>query len=113
MPEERMKWRSPDRWTVTQSDGRQVRIKMKQDGNTLVGTAHDSSGDQLSEMVGAMSGAVEGDEINMTIYWPDGSVGEFAGSVSADGKARGTTVIRSDDASSADWSAEPGLLPWE
>ncbi len=46
MPEDQMKWRLPDNWTVIQSDGRRVRIKVSQDGNTLVGTAHGGPGNR-------------------------------------------------------------------
>ena len=113
MPEDQMKWRLPDNWTVIQSDGRRVRIEVSQDGNTLVGTAHSGPGNRSVEMTGALSGSVVGDTINLTIYWPDRTIAEFNGTVSGDGTIEGMSFSQPDGASSGGWHAEPALSPWE
>jgi len=110
MPED-MKWRLPDRWTVTHSDGQQARIDVVQDGNTLVGTAHGSSGDPSAERTGIMSGSVHGDTLTMTIYWPNGAIVEYHGTVTGDGRVEGT--IDRPDGASADWFGEQALWSWE
>ena len=113
MPEDKMKWRLPDNWTVIQSDGRRVTIDVSQDGNTLVGTAYGGSGDPSAERTGTMSGSVVGDTISLTIYWPDKTIVEFNGTVSGDGSTEGTTFSQPDSAPSGGWHAEPALSPWE
>ena len=113
MAEDQMKWRLPDNWTVIFSDGRQVRIEVSQDGNTLVGTAHSGPGNGSAEMTGALSGSVVGDTVNLTIWWPDKTIAEFNGTVSGDGSIEGTAVSQPDGASSGHWHAEPALSPWE
>ena len=113
MPEDKMKWRLPDNWTVIQSDGRRVRIEVSQDGNTLVGTAYGGQGDRSVEMTGALRGSVVGDTINLTIYWPDRIIAEFNGKVSGDGRIEGSTFHQSVGVSSGGWHAEPALSPWK
>ena len=113
MPEVQMKWRLPDNWTVIQSDGRRVRIDVSQDGNTLVGTAHDGLGNHAVEMTGTLSGSLVGDTVNLTIYWPDRTIAEFNGMVSGKGRIEGTTFSQPDGATSGGWHAEPALSPWE
>jgi len=113
MPEDQLKWRLPDSWTIILSDGRRVRIEVSQDGNTLVGTAHGSPHDRSGELTGALSGSVVGDTINLTIYWPDGTIAEFDGTVNGDGSTEGTTFSQPVGASSGGWHAEPALSPWE
>jgi len=113
MPDDQMKWRLPEALTLTRSDGCQILVKVSQDGNTLVGTAHANSEGGAAEITGAMSGSVEGDSISLTIYWPDNSVADFNGTVSSDGLASGTTASRSDEALPANWSAAPAAWAWE
>ena len=112
MPNDRMKWRLPEHLTVIHADGRQVRIEVSQDGNTLVGTAHEGRGADLAEMTGALSGSVEGDTISLTIYWPDKSTAELNGLVNGDGSVGGTTVGQPDGDRSGNWHSEPALTPW-
>ena len=113
MPDDRMKWRLPEHWTVIHADGRQVRIKVSQDGNTLVGTAHEGRGEGSAEMTGALSGSVEGDTVSLTIYWPDKAIAELNGLVKGDGSVRGTTVGQLDGNRSGNWHSEPALTPWD
>ena len=111
MAEDNMKWRLPDRWTVTQSDGQNVTIDASQDGKTLVGTAYGGPGDPSAEMTGTMYGSVDGDTFTMTIYWPNNSIIGYHGTVTSDGRVEGT-IDRSDGAS-ADWFGEQALGAWE
>lgn len=113
MPDDHMKWRLPERWTVIQSDDCQISIEVSQDGNTLVGTARDGPDNRSPKMIGTISGSVVGDAISFVIYWPDKSIAEFSGTVSGDGRANGTTVGRSDDVPVQEWHAEPALSAWE
>ena len=113
MPENQLKWRVPDVWTVIQANGEHVRIEVSQDGNTLTGTVHGNPGNPAAELTGIMSGSVEGDTINLTIYWPDETIAEFHGAVSTNGRVEGTTTTQDDTASSAEWYAEPALLAWK
>ncbi len=113
MTDDQMKWRFPDSWSVTQSNGENVRVELSQDGNTLTGTAHGSSRDRPAETTGIMTGSIEGDSINFTVYWPDETVAEYSGTVDGAGKAEGTTVDRSDDVPPTNWFGEPALLAWE
>ncbi len=113
MPDDQMKWRLPDDLTLTRSDGCQIMVKVSQDGNTLVGTAHANAGGAGAEITGAMSGSVHGDSISLTMYWPDKSVADFNGTVGSDGLASGTTASRPDEALPAKWFAEPAAWAWE
>ena len=110
MPED-MKWRLPDCWTLKHSDGRQVRIEVVQDGNTLVGTAHGGSGDLSAEITGTLSGSVHSDTLTMTIYWPNNAIAEYHGTVIDDGRVEGT--FERSDGASADWYGEQALRPWD
>ena len=113
MPENRMKWRLPEVWTVIQANGSQILIQVTQDGNTLAGTTNTGQSDCATKKTGFMSGSIDGNTINLSIYWPDESVAELHGSVSASGKAQGTISIRQNGHSSVHWHAEPDLSAWE
>lgn|GEM_PF-5817377 len=110
MPDDQIKWRLPERWTVTQSGGQTVTIEVTQDANTLVGTASPAA--PLGPATGTMSGSVDHDIVTMTIYWPDNSVIDYHGTVSGEGLASGTATARSGSAPVTQWFAEQALTAW-
>jgi hypothetical protein len=106
-------WRLPECWTLTHSGGEEVRLDATQDGNTIVGTAHKSSVLDAPEATGIVSGWLVGDEITLTIYWPDGPAAEYQGLVSNDGEASGTVLEKTNEAASEQWRGQSQILPWE
>lgn len=106
-------WRLPGCWSLTHSGGEEVRLDTTQDGNTIVGTAHRSSVSDAPEVTGIVSGWLVGDEITLTIYWPNGPVSEYQGLVGNDGEASGTVLEKTNEADSEQLRGQSQILQWE
>ena len=112
MPSAEIKWRVPIDWTVVQSDGWRMRFDGLQDGNSLIGKAHGTRGRDSAAMTGILNGSIDGDELYMTIYWPDGSIGKYLGAVNGQGHVQGTSIDQRNPTSVVQWSGEPALTEW-
>lgn len=106
MAEQHVKWRLPEQWSVTRSDGATLRLDLTQDGDTLSGTA------QAGAVAGIMSGSTTGDSVELTVYWPAGAVTEYRGSVDAGGTASGTAVEGSAASATIEWRADVEATRW-
>ena len=113
MDEQQVKWRLPEQWTVIRADGATVRFDLNQDGDVIAGTAHAGSEAGEGDQSGIMSGSTTGDAVEMTIYWPEGTVIDYRGAFDAGGTASGSAVERSADSASVEWQAEPVATRWE
>ena len=113
MSELEIKWRVPNPWSVVHSVGPAVRLDAVQDGNTIVGTARRDSENDLDKMTGTWSGSVDGDDLSMTIYWPDGSTKEYLGTVDVRGRVQGTTFDPMAPDLVTNWHGDPALSRWE
>ena len=109
MPDQDVKWRLPEQWTIIRADGGRVTFDLNQDGDTIAGTARADAADP--DVTGIMSGSTTGDRIEMTIYWPDAKIAEYEGSVAPDGKVRGT-LAGEGVAGPTEWTATELLSSW-
>ena len=112
MPSAEIKWRVPYDWTVVQSDGWRMRLDVSQDGNTLIGKAHGTRSRDSATMTGMLNGSIDGDELYMTIYWSNNSIGKYLGTVSEQGHVEGTSIEENNSTLVVQWSAEPALTEW-
>ena len=111
MSNQNLKWRLPVDWTIVQSNGWHVWTELSQDGNSLIGKVHGAR-DKEPDMTGIANGSIDGDQFQMTVYWPDNTICNYLGTVDADRKAEGTIVDASTGATIASWYGEPALLEW-
>lgn len=106
MAEQHVKWRLPEQWSVTRSDGATLRLDLTQDGDTLSGTA------QAGAVAGIMSGSTTGDAVELTVYWPAGAVTEYRGSFDGGGTASGTVVNGLGASAPLEWRADVAAAHW-
>jgi hypothetical protein len=109
MSDQQVKWRLPEAWSITRSDGRTVRLDLTQDGDTISGTAR-ADGDEA--FAGTMGGSTTADSIEMTIYWPAAAIARYVGAIDGDGAARGTVVSDDGSAAAVEWTAVERLSSW-
>jgi hypothetical protein len=89
-------------WDITQIDIRQgngwtMRIQQQQDGSRLWGDAYSWNGGQ--RIFGLVwSGSVIGNQVNFTIGWRNGAIGDYRGSIRDDGFTSGTATDRNSRA---------------
>jgi hypothetical protein len=58
----------------------------------------------IYEMYGTVTGAIEGQAVNVRVQWSGGQLGIYEGSVNADGSASGTTYDAQNPSSRATWN---------
>ena len=113
MSDSSLRWRVPAEWSVVNSDGEQTRLKVAQDGNTLLGSAHRQPASDADTSPGMVNGSVDGDQLYLVIYWPDKLVENYLGTIGDGGKVEGTKLDRANPAVLANWNGDPALTAME
>lgn len=112
MSDASLRWRVPADWTVVHSDGGHTRLEVAQDGNTLLGSAHRTGRGSKDTSPGMVNGSVDGDQLYLVIYWPEGLVENYLGIISDAGKVEGTKLDQANPAVHGDWQGDPALTEW-
>ncbi|MGC0417393.1 hypothetical protein [Embleya sp. AB8] len=89
-------------WQLVQSNGFTVTVHLRQSrGGNLIGSASYSGG------VGrVLSGAVKDNTIAFTIRWPNGILGRYTGSLTANRQLTGVTYVVGNPGLRADWHTD-------
>jgi hypothetical protein len=94
-------------WDITQIDIRQdngwtVKLKQTQQGSRIWGDAGSGNGSEYQYGL-VWDGNVTGNDVNFTVGWRNGAIGDYHGTVRADGYTTGTATDRNSGATT-NWS---------
>ncbi|MGH6825546.1 hypothetical protein [Methyloceanibacter sp.] len=97
-------WDITGSWTIEQTNGFLVDLKLQQDGNDLRGTASFTTS-ATDTGTGNLDGSIDGNSIQITIYWGgrSGAIGEYKGTINPRGRLEGDTFDRMNPVSRAGW----------
>jgi len=103
-------WDLNGTFVATQSNGAKVTFKLKQDGTVLSGDASVPnpvvSSTSMPITARSVEGSVEGDAVDITVYWDGPSIGVYSGAVNKDGWLYGEGYDKLNPASRASWTSD-------
>lgn len=108
------RWDASGNWSAVQSNGAKPVFTLQQTGAELYGSAYYSyihksecvlafCGDDAYLVEGSVDGAIDGNGIDITVYWNNGTVGEYTGKINSHGRIEGTTYDRQHPQTMASW----------
>ena len=116
-------WKIPATLTIHQSNGYQVGLYGRQDGNDLRGTADNfvitkrttTSGATNTVNKGNFDGKTNGHEIAISVYWSPDSIGVYTAKINGRGRIEGHTHDRRHPDQTATWYADElaSCAKWE
>jgi hypothetical protein len=87
-----------------QNNGMSTYLTLTQDGSKLHGTGRHLSGGYTGQWVsGSVDGAIDGDHLELTVYWNPDLIGVYSGRVGPQGRLEGSTYDRMNPHSMAGW----------
>lgn len=103
-------WDVAGQWNITQGKF-VIPVQLNQNGKVITGTAkHEASYNPENKtfgtyrtVEGSIDGTVEGTSFNVQIYWPDGLVGVYRGTIGPQGRIEGDTYDKNKPSSRANW----------
>jgi hypothetical protein len=100
-------WDVSGRWHFVQSNGMSPEIFLQRSRNTLTGNARfpDPQNPPFS-VQGSIDGSLDGDRVELTVYWDSGQVGVYSGRISMSGLIEGTTFDKTDPGARATWTGD-------
>ncbi len=93
-------------WRAMQSNGSKPLFHLEQTGTLLQGTAgylKYNDGEYEGSVDGSVDGTIKGDFFDVTVYWEDGGVGGYTGTIGPTGRLTGTTVDKNNPRNVAKW----------
>lgn len=114
-------WNVGGAWSLTQSNDQRLSVSLRQEGGTLTGTAKwpqlvknapvlgiVQRGDDVRFNDGSVDGVVNGDRIDIQIYWTGGrgAVGVYTGRIGPQGRIEGQTYNRQNPSDQATWFSD-------
>ncbi len=105
-----LQWNMSGSWHLTQSNGSEVLMKIRQTGTHIQGVAEYSGYNNETHKVQTVGGPVDGTFENnriltVTVYWSDSTAGLYVGRVEPDGGMTGSTHEQDDPGNKADFRA--------
>jgi hypothetical protein len=107
-------WNIPARLMIHQSNGYQVELDGRQEGNELRGTASSFAVAKRSTMTGStqsvtngnFDGKTHGHEFEISVYWSPNSIGVYTAKINGRGRIEGSTHDRRHPEQTATWYAD-------
>lgn len=105
-------WDAAGGWNAVQSNitadsgHSQPSFSLEQTGSELRGSAsfyRAERGEEGHQHTASVDGAIKGNELQLTAYWDDGSIGIYSGTISSLGRAEGETYDRLNSGDKAHW----------
>lgn len=109
------KWDLRGTFFAQQTNGIVVTFHIEQDGTTLSGdaTVPNPVVSSTSQPISARSveGSIEGDTVNLTVYWQGPSIGIYTGTITKDGWLYGEGYDKLSPESKAGWTSDRRVKP--
>ena len=112
-------WDLNGRWNIKQSNGPYLYFTIQQNGTALTGSASYTVNRPLKHVLGPavvgqdplvyngqLDGKVQGSSFHVEIYWGNGEVGIYSGTIGATGRIEGNTYIKQDPSRKATWFSD-------
>ncbi len=116
-------WNIPVRLMIHQSNGYQVELDGRQEGNDLRGTSSSFAIAKRSTMTGStqavtngnFDGKTHGHEVQISVYWSPSSIGVYTAKINGRGRIEGSTHDRRHPEQTATWYADElaSCAKWE
>lgn len=104
-----LQWNIAGSWQLAQANGPAPRLELQQDGDQVRGRAvylQTAERGADYDNAGSVDGTVVGDELHLTIYWEQASVGVYNGKIAPDGAVQGGTYDKRNPDAYALWSSD-------
>lgn len=103
-----LKWDINGRWHFVQSNDTIARFDLQRDGSRVTGSAYfeDEQNGLTLGTAGSIDGTVEGDRLDLVVYWEGGSIGVYQARITSSGALEGSTYDRSAPATTATWRSD-------
>lgn len=91
-------------WVFRQTNNYHALLNLRHTGNEIQGTArYPNKGIYVH---GSVDGSLSGNRLKLSVYWESGSIGEYEGTVNAQGRIEGSTHDRMHPANMANWYSD-------
>ncbi len=101
-------WQMNGEWVFVQTNNSSPVFRLRQTKTGLQGSAtsyRPYRGYKLL-VTGSVDGAINGDSLQITAYWDNGTIGVYTGKIGPQGRIQGSTYDRNDPENRADWYSD-------